>query len=520
VRVFNVTMNSSINPSFPFGYPQQLLESILNAGNDYISVKDREGRFVYINELDASLYNAKPQDVLGKTTEPWVGKVQFEEWYQEDMSVLNSGRKKHYEPYSRTGQDGKTHWFDTIKIPFADEVSGQDLLLIIHRDITAIKEAELERNSLREQVLASQRMETIGLLSASVAHDFNNMLSIILTSSNVLTSKQNLDSETLFLAKSITTSAERAAEIVSTLLILSRRGNVEHSYLDLKLCLQETQTMLRAALGETIQLTFDLSLEALPIKGNGTMIEQVLINLVLNARDALPQGGAIGVKASITAEEGGLEFVTLEVKDNGIGMSPETLKKAFEPFYTTKPVGQGSGLGLVVVQRIMELHHGKVEVESQVNEGTRFILKFPRAHGKEPASPPPIAETQTSLEGKTLLLVENEELVRELICICLNSMGINAVLANNGDEAWKLFLESEQKFDCVLTDIVMDGELDGVSLRKKIFEHDPKIPVILMTGYSFNYFPDQGTNPEAIDILHKPFALDLLREKLLKLLAK
>jgi two-component system cell cycle sensor histidine kinase/response regulator CckA len=511
-------VNESINSSISLGYYHKLLESILNAGTDYICVKDRAGRFVYINELDASLYNAKPHDILGQTTEPFVGKAQFEEWYREDTEVLNSGQEKHYDAYSRTGHDGVIHWFDTVKIPFTDDRGEQELLLIIHRDITTIVEAEQERNLLREQMMASQKLETIGLLSASVAHDFNNMLTIILASSNLLTGKPNLDAETLFLAQSITKASERAADIVSRLLILSRRENVSHALLDLKQYLLETQTMLRAALGEKIQLKFDLCPEALPIDGNGTMVEQVLINLILNARDALPKGGVITVKASLTSDAGGAEFVTLEVRDNGIGMSPETLKKAFDPFYTTKPLGQGSGLGLAVVQSIMEQHLGTIAVESQLNTGTRFILKFPRAKGRKATGPVPVAAPTANLGGKTLLLVEDEELVRELICISLDAMGVKTVQAANGDEAWKRIVAAEPRIDCVLTDVVMDGELDGVSLRKKLFDYDSKIPVILMTGYSFNYFETAGSIPENTDILYKPFLLETLREKLLRLL--
>jgi len=144
--------------SLPFSYSRKLLESILNVGSDYISVKDREGRFVYINDLDASLYNAKPQDMLGKTLEPWLGKAQFEKWYQVDMEVLNSGQKKHSEPYKRTGKDGITRWFDTVRIPFRDEQSGQALLFVIHRDITKLKEAELERKRLEEQLLQNEEI--------------------------------------------------------------------------------------------------------------------------------------------------------------------------------------------------------------------------------------------------------------------------------------------------------------------------------------------------------------------------
>jgi len=183
-------------------------------------------------------------------------------------------------------------------------------------------------------------------------------------------------------------------------------------------------------------------------------------------------------------------------------------------------LGQGSGLGLMVAQRIMEQHHSKIEVESRLNEGTRFILKFPKAQDSPSASPVSVAVPKAKLKEKTLLLVEDEELVRELIQISLDSMGIKVVLATNGDEAWKIFLASEQQIDCVLTDVVMGGELDGVSLRKKIFEHSPAIPVILMTGYSFNYLQNQGAISGNTDILHKPFLIETLREKLQRLLVK
>jgi PAS domain S-box-containing protein len=520
VAVSVITMAHTTKLPSHLDYSNNLLKSILNVGNDYICVKDREGRFVYINELDASLYNAKPQDMLGCTVEPWVGKAQFNEWLQDDIQVLDSGSKKHYEASPRTGKDWVTHWFDTVKIPFRDEQSGQDLLLVVHRDVTAIKEAEIERNALREQRLASQKLEAIGLLSASVAHDFNNILTIILASSRHLTDKYALDPKLALLGQSITKSAERAADIVDRLLVLSRRDNLEHGYLDLRVYLLEMQNILHAALGEKIHLTWQISSEALPLRGNGAMIEQALINLIFNARDALPHGGNILLKATIETELNGTPFVTMEVQDNGMGMSLETQKKIFEPFFTTKPVGQGSGLGLVVVQRIMEQHNGRIEMESELGVGTRFILKFPVEQDIPSTELPTAAVENQILEGKTLLLVEDEELLRGLISLTLETLGIHAVLASNGDEAWKIFSESGQIFDAVLCDIVMDGELDGVSLRMKIFEHNPAIPVLLMTGYSFDYFKDHDSMPENTDILHKPFLPEALGAKLPALLAK
>jgi len=187
-----------------------------------------------------------------------------------------------------------------------------------------------------------------------VAHEFNNILTVIQASASLLTRKANLDSEGQFLVQGIAQSAGRAAEVVTRLLLLSRRETVEHACVHLQKLLFETRGILQAALGHKIELTLEVGPEDLPIKGNGTMVEQALINLALNARDAMSNGGTFAVKAGLTVDGDGLDLVIVEVRDTGVGMSPEVLTKAFDPFYTTKTVGQGSGLGLAVVRRIMD----------------------------------------------------------------------------------------------------------------------------------------------------------------------
>jgi len=506
------------DPAFDFGYSQELLESILNVGSDYICVKDREGRFVYLNALDASLYEATPQEVIGNTTEPWVGREQFLEWYRSDLAVMDSGQKEHRPVYSRTGKDGVTHWLDTVKVPFKESPGGRDLLLIIHRDVTSLKKAEDERAMLLQQVAASQKMETIGLLAASVAHDFNNMLTVILASSRLLTEDAGLHADANFLSQSITKAAERAAEVVTRLLVLARKDPVVRSDFDLNRRLVEIKQLLVSVLGEKIDLRLELASEPLCIEGNPSRIEQAVINLIINARDAMPQGGTIVIGTSRETGGDGRERVVLAIRDTGHGMDAETKQKVFEPFYTTKPVGQGTGLGLVVVKTIVEQHEGSLDFESEPDRGAAFFLRFPRLQAirSESAAKPP--ELQARLEGKVVLLAEDEELLQILISRSLGALGVRVIKAGNGVAAWNLFIELKDQVDCLITDVVMPGEMDGVTLRRKIAEERPEIPAIIMSGHSFDYLGDKSSLPENTEFLPKPFPIRVLNEKLFALL--
>jgi len=386
--------------SLPFGYSQKLLESILNAGNDYICVKDRKGCFVYINEMDASLYNAKPQDMIGKTVEPWMGKAVFEEWYRKDMAVFNSGRKQHFEPYSRTGKDGITRWFDTIKIPFADKQDGQDFLLVIHRDITKIKEAELERNLLREQVLvnekitslnaelvkqttrleaANKELETFGY---SVSHDLRAPLRHIEGYVDLLRGEiSSLSEKGGQYLKVISDSAKQMGVLIDGLLAFSRMGRAA-----LNPCWIETDALVAQAREELSRdaagRSIEWKIETLPkVYADKTLFKQVWVNLLDNAIKYTRNRDKAVI--SIGCKEAGDEFEFF-VKDNGAGFDMQYAAKLFGIFQRLhfKEEFEGTGIGLANIQRIIARHGGRTRAEGEVNVGATFYFTLPKASPK------------------------------------------------------------------------------------------------------------------------------------------
>ena len=373
-----------------------------------------------------------------------------------------------------------------------------------------------ERLKLEAQLRQSQKMESVGQLAAGVAHDFNNMLTIIQGHSGSLLAKSTLPHDMLAPLQAVYFAAERAAGLTRQLLMFSRKNVIQSKLLDLREIVGNTTKMLERILGETIKLEYSPPPELPLVEGDAGMIEQIIMNLSVNARDAMPNGGklVIGVNA-VTIDDDYVkshadarvgQFVRLHVSDTGIGMDPSTLHRIFEPFFTTKGIGKGTGLGLATAYGIIKQHEGWIEVKSEPNKGATFDVYFP-ASGKIQAPPKKEVVSPVSAPGgsETILVVEDEPVLREMACNILRDCGYRIFEAASGKEALSEWRKRTNEIDLLLTDIVMPEGVSGVNLAEQLLVNHPHLKIIFTSGYTANEVSPELLAKTNARYLQKPY---------------
>jgi PAS domain S-box-containing protein len=389
--------------------------------------------------------------------------------------------------------------------------------------------AEKERAALEEQLRQSQKMEAIGRLAGGVAHDFNNLLTVI--SGYIQLSLMNLGNDDP-LRKNIDHiqgAANRAANLTRQLLAFSRRQILEFKVLDLNTILHDLNKMLHRVIGEDIELVNVLSKDLGKIKGDPGQIEQVIINLAVNARDAMPKGGRLVLEtANVELDEEHARtqmsvnpgsYVKLSVIDTGTGMTPEVKERVFEPFFTTKEKGKGTGLGLATVYGIVKQSGGDICVDSQLGQGTVVDIYFPRMDGPAERLEEKVEGVETPRGKETILLAEDEEMVRELASVFLRSLGYTILEAKQGDEALLLFGQHKGSIDLLLTDVVMPG-MSGRELAGHLASLGSKMKVLYMSGYTDDAIVRHGVLEKGVEFIQKPFTVARLAEKVREVLDK
>lgn len=375
-----------------------------------------------------------------------------------------------------------------------------------------------DRLNLEAQLRQSQKMESVGQLAAGVAHDFNNMLTIIQGHSSSILSRPDLPAEMLEPVQAVYFAAERAAGLTRQLLMFSRKNVMQPRPLDLRDVIGNMNKMLPRLLGETIKLEFCPPDELPLIQGDNGMIEQVIMNLSVNARDAMPLGGKLSIHvepvyintayAAMHPDARPGNFVRLRVADNGCGMDTVTLGRIFEPFFTTKDVGKGTGLGLATVYGIVKQHDGWIEVNSELNVGTSFDVYFP-ASGQM-ASPQKKAEVAAIAPvvggSETILIVEDEPILREMTRAILEACGYKILEAGNGREAIELWNGRSDEIDLLLTDMVMPEGISGVDLAERLLANRPGLRVIFTSGYTANEIGPELLTKTHARFLQKPYS--------------
>jgi two-component system, cell cycle sensor histidine kinase and response regulator CckA len=389
------------------------------------------------------------------------------------------------------------------------EEAGQSCLLTIAHDVT-------ERANLESQLRQAQKMESIGQLASGVAHDFNNILTVIEGHAGLLLDDPSLGYEARDSAKQVANAARRAADLTRQLLTFSRKQFMKRVTLDLNSVIENVSQLLRRLLGENIDLKFEFSQDLPWIEADEGMLEQVLLNLSVNGRDAMPKGGKLIVRTervSITEEwvrrnpeASPGSFVCLSVSDTGLGMAPEVIGRIFDPFFTTKETGKGTGLGLATVYGIVKQHQGWIEVSSSVGEGATFRIFIPCSKAKRAQARRRTAPGSPTGSGgsETVLVVEDERVLRDLVKGILEASGYRVLLASCANEALEVWQAAREEIDLLLTDMVMPGSMTGWDLAEKLRQEKPELKVICTSGYSNDMVGGKAGNRNIL-FLQKPY---------------
>ena len=403
-------------------------------------------------------------------------------------------------------------------------LSGQDMILMSTRDVTQRRRTEVELHRVQDELRQGQKMEIVGRLAGGVAHDFNNILTGILGFSELLLGGLQIGSNLYKHAVEIKKASERAAALSHQLLAFSRRQVLRPQLISLDAVLDDLIEMLHRLMGDDINLIFSSGGGRSVICADAGQIGQVILNLAINARDAMPQGGTLNIQTSITRVEEGDSlrdlpagsYASLRVTDSGTGMDLETQEHMFEPFFTTKPQGSGTGLGLATVFGIVTQSGGLLDFESQLGYGTSFFIDFPLVQGTV-AKEPLLVMPDNLMGTETILLVEDDQLVRDLVVVLLTTQGYTVLQAVQPSQALVICHSFPSAIHLMLTDLLMPGGMDGRQLAAAASEIRPTMRTLLMSGYTTDTRVLHGV-AEAAPFLRKPFTQQQLAAKLREVL--
>jgi two-component system cell cycle sensor histidine kinase/response regulator CckA len=481
----------------------------------YIAELGVEGQWLFVSPQIESLLGYSAREWRANAAN-WIENVHPEDRHivmaAEAAAEAGNPFRAEYRMFRR---DGKVIWINDSGslVPGPD---GRSLLHGVLLDVT-------EQKQLQVHLSHSQRMEAVGQLASGVAHDFNNLLTIIKGYSSVLLDR-NPGGPDAHAAREIQQAAERAAALTHQLLAFSRKQTLQPRVLDLNKIVHGMEMMLRRVLTENVELSVHTATDLGSVKADPVQMEQVLINLVVNARDAMPEGGRLTIATSRqelvkdTGEGESLRragsYVMLSVSDNGTGMDSDTRARIFEPFFTTKEVGKGTGLGLATVYGIIKQSNGHIEVESEPGKGATFRVSLPRVED-EAGTPRKVMMTENQKRGAgTILLAEDEPLLRELGETILTQAGYKILTAPNAEALKSFVAEHKGKIDLLLTDVVMPG-MSGPELVRLVRARWPEIRVLYMSGYADDEIEDLDRDA---GFLQKPFTPAELTAKIAEML--
>jgi nitrogen-specific signal transduction histidine kinase len=410
-----------------------------------------------------------------------------------------------------------------VNASIVEDAGGRPRYLLMYlRDIT-------ERKSLEDQLRLAQKMEAVGQLAGGIAHDFNNLLTAILGSTELLLASTDAEDQRRDDVQEIGRAAHRASALVRQLLAFSRKQVMQPRLVNLNAIVREMGGMLRRLVGERIVLRLDLDPSLGDVTADPGQLEQVLANLGVNARDAMPEGGTLTIATANVSRMGmpgatdegipGGPLVVLIVKDTGTGMDEHVLAHLFEPFFTTKELGRGTGLGLATVYGIVRQSGGQIQVTSRPGEGSTFTVYLPRvespgrAGAASPGVPVPVPGGT-----ETVLVVEDEEAVRHLICRVLRTKGYRVLEAPHAEAALLMAGSTPAPIDLLVTDMVMPG-MGGTALAAELIAVRPSLRVLFITGYAAEAVERRGELTDASGLLEKPFSADQLARKVREVLA-
>ena len=485
-----------------------------------IFITNADGTIIYVNPAFEKSTGYPRAEALGQNPRMLKSGKQDAEFYRQMWDAL--GRWKIWRGHFINKRKDGTLYEEEATISPVQDATGKVV------NYVAVKRDTTREMQLVAQLRESQKMEAFGQLAGGVAHDFNNILAVIQLQAGLLKAEPGLASKYLEYARDIELASQRGANLTRQLLLFSRKQAMQPQNLKLKDVVDNMAKMLQRTLGEQFELQFKFAPEPLFIHADPGMIDQILLNLTVNARDAMPKGGQITVETSaaefdeVTAAQSPQarpgSFVCLSVSDTGSGIPPEILPRIFEPFFITKDVGKGTGLGLATVFGIVQQHQGWIDVYSEVGRGATFQVYLPRAAKTSDAEY--FWSSRTSMQGgkETILLAEDEVALRAVVRTALSRLGYRVLEAASGEEALAVWKQHRDEIRLLLTDLVMPGGMSGKELAGQLLQQNPKLKVIYASGYSVEVAGKDLLLEEGVNFLAKPFQTSKLAQTIRKCL--
>jgi PAS domain S-box-containing protein len=486
-----------------------------------VFLKDAQSTYISCNEKYARDLGIRPEDIPGKTDHDFYPKELAEKYRADDRRIMSVGIMEELE--EKYIQAGKEFWVHTVKTPIGGAEGDVTGILGIFWDITERMQAEKVLRETEDQLRQSQKLEGIGRLAGGIAHDFNNMMTVVTGYGEILRNKMERDDPRTENIEEIIKAGSRATDLTRQLLAFSRKQVLKPEPVNLNKVVGNIEKMLRRLLGEDIDIVFKAQPGLGIIQADKSQIEQVLVNLAVNARDAMPNGGKLTVEtadvdldekfaSSHVAVEPG-PYAMLAVTDSGCGMDEETRSKLFEPFFTTKGPGKGTGLGLSTVYGIVKQSGGDIWVYSEPGKGTAFKIYLPRVEEKDVVKIKTDQRHTISRGKETILLVEDDAAVRQVTIAMLEGGGFTILEAGDGDEAWRICEGHKGNIDLLLSDVVMPG-MSGRELAEQIEKSSPDMKVLFMSGYTDNAIQHHGVLDSETAFIEKPFSPASLTRKI------
>jgi len=495
------------------------LATAVEQAAESVIISDRKGTIHYVNPAFERLSGFTSEDIVGKNFRILKSDRHDEAFYREMWKTITSGRAWAGRISNRM-KDGSLRQFETTISPIRDNNEVIVNFVSVNRDVT-------QEVALEAQLFQAQKMEAVGTLAGGIAHDFNNLLQVIQGYTEVLQGEVGRNKSSLEALRKIHRSAKRGAELTGQLLTFSRKVQSERRPLDLNQEVIQVKNLLERTIPKMIQIELYLSENPAVISADPIQVEQAIMNLAVNAKDAMPEGGKIVIetgrvrldeqfcKTHLGARPG--EYVLLSISDTGHGMQREILDHVFEPFYTTKDVGKGTGLGLAMVYGIVKNHEGYILCYSELDVGTTFRIYLPAL--EQSGERQKTGEEEDYFKGgdETILLVDDEEYIRELGVELLTDAGYQVLAATDGEEGLDLYRREQEKIDLIILDLVIPG-MGGKKCYEEILKINPKAKVLIVSGYSANGPGEEAIKAGAMGFVGKPFDVSHLLKTIREIL--
>jgi len=498
----------------------QILQAVIEATPDAIFVKDLDGRYVLVNAAAARFLGKSPEDILGKHDLELYSEETARRFIEDDRKVLSTGEAHSFEGVA-SGEGDTRQAYLVTKGVYRDRQGNILGLFGISHDITELRHAQETLEQTREALFRSQKMEAVGQLTGGIAHDFNNILAIILGNVELLRAYLPKDKYADEIIDAVLRATLHGRDLTSHLLAFSRRRLLNPHPVDVNALVADTVRLLGRTLGAAIQLTTETSDDPSVAFVDPGALEAAVLNVALNARDAMPNGGTltIGTSTVSLSDVHGIDddlkpgrFVRLALRDTGSGMPPDVAARVFEPFFTTKSGGHGTGLGLSMVYGFAKQSGGTVTIDSHVGRGTTVTMLLPVAGTTRPSASSGL-DVGVSSTPRTILLVEDEVEVRNTVRRQLETLGHTVLAADAAMEALML-AQGPAAPDVLLTDVVLGAGMNGIELVAAVRAVRPNLPVVFMSGYTAVTEAQKRIRETGAALLSKPFTTPQLERAL------